>query len=314
MTVLHVYDDPSLDRAGHLRAAIHPGDLPLGAEIRLTLTWQGHSLFHRDRVEPVLLTGFSEGLHGLDWAFLGREGMEHWFAVDLGERAAEDALLLASRLSDLPVEEDGSDGAAEFVDLRRHGPVLPRPLAARLAYARGLAFWHQRHRFCGACGAPTVAEQAGHVRRCVNPDCGISHFPRTDPAMIVLITDGDRALLGRQAAWPAGMYSCLAGFVEPGESLEQAVRREVLEEAGITLSAVRYHSSQPWPFPASLMIGFRADAASTEIRIDPAELEDARWFTRQQVRTPWPDGTSVLSPRTDSIARHLIDAWLAEGD
>jgi len=170
--------------------------------------------------------------------------------------------------------------------------------------------WHSRHRFCGVCGAPTVAQTAGHTRLCTNPDCATVHFPRTDPATIMLVTDGDRCLLGRQKVWIPGMYSTLAGFVEPGESLEQAVAREVREESGIEVDAVRYHSSQPWPFPASLMLGFHAVARSRDLVIDPEELEDGRWFTAREVRNFAALGLSL--PRPDSIARRLVESWLAE--
>src|SRR5262249_4560440 len=152
-----------------------------------------------------------------------------------------------------------------------------------LAYARGLMHWHARHGFCGVCGSRTESASAGHVRKCTNPDCGASHFPRTDPAVIMLVHDGDKALLGRQKVWPQGMYSTLAGFVEPGESLEETVRREVYEETGIAVGEVVYHSSQPWPFPASLMIGFHAEARSRTINRVDSELEDAGWFSRAEL-------------------------------
>jgi NAD+ diphosphatase len=154
--------------------------------------------------------------------------------------------------------------------------------------------------------------EAGFIRRCTNAECDRQHFPRTDPAIIVLVTHGDRALLGRQAKWDATWYSVLAGFVEPGESLEQAVRREVKEEAGITVGEVRYDSSQPWPFPSSLMIGFTAEALDDDIRIGDDELEDARWFTRADVDAGLEAGELRLSPRI-SISRHLIESWRLAG-
>src|SRR5262249_49094954 len=148
----------------------------------------------------------------------------------------------------------------EFTDLRRVGPLLERFEGSLLAYARGITYWHQRHRFCGVCGAPTRSRDAGHVRVCLNETCKTQHFPRTDPAVIMLVHDGDRCLLGRQSVWPTGMHSTLAGFVEPGESLEEAVAREVREETAIEVTDVAYHSSQPWPFPSSVMLGFHARA------------------------------------------------------
>jgi NAD+ diphosphatase len=187
--------------------------------------------------------------------------------------------------------------------------MRPRGEGSLLAYARGLIYWHGRHRFCGVCGSPTLAFEGGHVRRCTNPACGSSHFPRTDPAVIMLVTDGDRALVGRQAVWPKGMHSTLAGFVEPGESLEAAVAREVFEEAGIEVDQVRYHSSQPWPFPCSIMLGFYARARTTEIKLDQLELEDARWVERDWLLAHQDDEDFRL-PRLDSIARRLIEDWL----
>jgi NAD+ diphosphatase len=163
-------------------------------------------------------------------------------------------------------------------------------------------------RFCGSCGCATLPARAGHVLVCTNPSCRHEQFPRLDPAIIVLITDGTRALLGRQATWPLGRYSTIAGFVEPGESLEDAVVREVLEETGVLVDGIEYHSSQPWPFPASLMIGFRARAVTLEIARRDDELEDARWFTREEVAA----GTPVLPPQ-QSISFSLIEHWFNEG-
>lgn len=209
---------------------------------------------------------------------------------------------------------DTPPAGADFVDLRQVGAQLPAGEAALAAQARALLWWHRRHRFCGLCGAPTLVREAGHVRLCSDPGCGASHFPRTDPAVIVLVEDGDRVLLGRQHQWPQGLYSVLAGFLEPGESLEQTVAREVMEESGIAVTDIRYHSSQPWPFPQSLMLGFLARAASRDIAFDTEELQDCRWFDRETLvamraaGTPG-DGRLVL-PRQDSIARRLLEDWL----
>jgi NAD+ diphosphatase len=155
------------------------------------------------------------------------------------------------------------------------------------------------------CGSPTVPTHAGHCLHCSNPSCAQDFFPRIDPAIIVLVSDGERALLGRQASWPARRYSTVAGFVEPGESLEDAVAREVLEETGVVVSNVRYHSSQPWPFPSSLMLGFFASAAPSSAVLVGGELEDARWFTREQVTSG-----EALAPPTQSISWRLIESWL----
>ena len=203
--------------------------------------------------------------------------------------------------------------AAGFVDLRAVGPLVGRADGAVMAYARGLMYWQRRHRFCGVCGSACIAAQAGHVRRCANPECAADHFPRTDPAVIVLVTRGDRCLLGRQRHWRPGMRSTLAGFVEPGESLEEAVVREVREESGAVLRDPIYHSSQPWPFPASLMLGFRAEAESLALDVNRRELDDAGWYARDWLRAS-PEDDGFRLPRRDSIARRLIDDWLAEGD
>jgi NAD+ diphosphatase len=217
---------------------------------------------------------------------------------------------------DLAVEEPARDpalsAAGQFVDLRQVGPLLSREEGSLLAYARGLVHWHGRHRYCGVCGSATVSADAGHIRRCTNPDCRADHFPRTDPAVIMLVSDGERVVLGRQPQWPPGMHSVLAGFVEPGESLEEAVRREVMEEIGIEIEEVRYHSSQPWPFPASIMLGFTARAVSTALSVSKDELEDARWYTRAELIAS-PEDERFRLPRRDSIARRLIADWLAEG-
>jgi NAD+ diphosphatase len=171
-----------------------------------------------------------------------------------------------------------------------------------------MILWRQRHRFCGTCGAPARPESSGHVMRCTAPSCGAEQFPRLDPAIIVLVTDGERALLGRQAAWPAGRYSTIAGFVEPGESLEDAVAREVLEETNVTVGEVEYHSSQPWPFPSSLMIGFSARAAADAVPRADEELEDVRWFTRAEIAA----GTPGLPP-PQSVSFRLIEDWYDSG-
>lgn len=181
-----------------------------------------------------------------------------------------------------------------------------------LAHARALAYWHRRHRFCGDCGHPTEGAQGGHVRVCSNPQCGRQHFPRTDPAVIVLVTAGERCLLGRQPSWLPGRYSTIAGFVEPGESLEAAVVREVGEETGVRVREVRYQSSQPWPFPASLMLGFRAVAEGEDIHLGDEELEDARWFSREELERAMEEGALRLPGRI-SIAYRLIEDWFDEG-
>jgi NAD+ diphosphatase len=210
-------------------------------------------------------------------------------------------------LIELPQAASAPPGLA-FEELRPLTAVLPADEASLLACARALCVWHARGRFCGICGAPTRAVRAGHCLRCTREGCRHEYFPRLDPAIIVLVSDGERALLGRQASWPARRYSTLAGFVEPGESLEDAVRREVLEETGVSVSGMRYDSSQPWPFPSSLMLGFHAHAAAgAPVRLD-GELEDARWVTRSQLQSG-----EVLAPPSQAISWRLIQAWLDQG-
>jgi NAD+ diphosphatase len=194
---------------------------------------------------------------------------------------------------------------ASFEELRPLSPFFAGGGAVLLAYARALAIWRARQRYCGACGAPTIPQRAGHSMRCSREGCAQEFFPRLDPAIIVLVTDGERALLGRQAAWPPGRYSTIAGFVEPGESLEDAVAREVMEETGVPVTGARYDSSQPWPFPASIMIGFRACARPDSPVRSGGELEDARWFSRAQIQA----GAALLPP-AHSISRRLIGAWM----
>lgn len=202
------------------------------------------------------------------------------------------------------VEVAAAPRGARLASLRELAPALDQEAGGLAAYAVAMGNWHRRHRFCAACGAPSLPAEAGHVRAC--PACGVEHHPRTDPVVIMLVVDraGDRVLLGRQASWEPGRYSCLAGFVEPGESLEEAVAREVDEEAGVAVDGVTYRSSQPWPFPASLMLGFDCRYATGEPVVRDGELEDVRWFSRAEL------GAANLPPRL-AIARRLIDAWVA---
>ncbi len=207
-------------------------------------------------------------------------------------------------LDALPGSGDFPAGT-QLEELRPLLTELPEPQAAVLTCARALQVWRARHRHCGACGAPTVPRQAGHCLKCTSSECGAEFFPRLDPAVIVLVSDGDYALLGRQAGWADGRYSTLAGFVEPGESLEDTVVREVHEEAGVHCSAAHYVASQPWPFPSSLMLGFHATASRSEPLLLNGELEDARWFSAADLSR---GGARLLPPRY-TIARRLIDTW-----
>ena len=182
---------------------------------------------------------------------------------------------------------------------------------AVLAYANALVHWHRTHRFCGACGHPTTSVRGGHVRRCSDAACGREHFPRTDPAVITLVVDADRCLLARRRDWAPGRRSTVAGFVEPGETLEHTVAREVFEEVGVRVGKVSYRGSQPWPFPQSLMLGFRAVAASTDIAVDGDEIAEADWYTPERIAADTAAGSLILPP-FDSISRRLVDDWLAE--
>ena len=248
--------------------------------------------------------------------------------ADLAGLARHDEPILLGVEGDVPlfaVDGEGEDlaallgGRGELVGLRDASLRLGRADAGVLAYAQAILSWQRRHRFCGVCGTRTASIEGGHARRC--PSCGAINHPRTDPVIIVVVVDpaGDRIVLGRQAVWPQGRYSALAGFVEPAEALERAVAREVLEESGVTVGDVRYHSSQPWPFPGSLMLGFHATWTGGEPRPVDGELEDARWFGRAEVAeaaredAAWEeqDEGRLLLPPTVAIARTLIDAWLA---
>lgn len=233
--------------------------------------------------------------------FLGlRDDVAH-FALDLSE------------LSE-PEESLGVAGTAKFSELRAIAGQLAPGDAGIAAQARHLIDWHARHRYCPACGSKTGAKDAGHARLCTNSGCAREHFPRTDPVVIMLAIREGHCLLGRQGSWPSPFFSALAGFVEPGETLEEAVRREVHEEAGIEIGAVHYQASQPWRFPASLMLGCRAEATSVAIHVDGAELEDARWFSRAQVQEALEGPTAELAvPPPLAIAHQLIGAWAREG-
>ena len=248
-----------------------------------------------------------EGLARGEFVFLGLIDERAHFALDVSAAEAPLEAVRSPALAAAGIEEAG----VRFADLRQLAGRLEHREGNLLALARAMTYWHSRHRFCGMCGAPTRSEEAGHMRRCTDPACAAMHFPRTDPAVIMLVTHGERALLGRNKNFVAGMYSTLAGFVEPGESLEDAVAREVREESAIEVGAVHYHSSQPWPFPANIMLGFYAEAVTSEITVDYGELEDARWFEREWLRTHVDDASFRL-PRRDSIARRLIGDWLAE--
>ncbi|GAP65760.1 Zn-finger containing NTP pyrophosphohydrolase [Mizugakiibacter sediminis] len=260
----------------------------------LLLDAEQRMLAARDGTRLALLTAAQRARLLPDAAahFLGAADGLHYFFLD----AAGTADALAQTLD------------ARWAGLRELGMSLD-PLAAGLcAYAKGLAHWQAATRHCSRCGAPLALIAAGHRAACGS--CGALHFPRTDPAVIVIVEHEGACLLGRQAGWPEKRYSTLAGFVEPGETLEQAVRREVAEEAGVEVLDCDYHSSQPWPFPGSLMLGFTATAARRDIRLADGELEDARWFTAAEIVAALRAGELRLSPSI-SVSYRLIEHWLA---
>ncbi|MGB8327250.1 MAG: NAD(+) diphosphatase [Steroidobacteraceae bacterium] len=288
---------PYLDRRAETRS--HADWIRDARADAATLWILARGTSHLVHVEPQPRIAFVRGDHPLvthaipkDAILLGWFGGARCVLVEAGNEAA-----------DVP-----APAGARFEELRPLATQLPADQAGLLAYARALSIWRLRHRFCGACGAVTHPVEAGHLLRCTNPECGGEIFPRIDPAIIVLVTDGERALLGRQASWPRGRYSTIAGFVEPGESLEDAVARETHEETGVAVRRIEYHSSQPWPFPSSLMLGFTAYAAPGAAVSVGAELEDARWFTRDEIAA----GTALLPTRT-SISYRLIEHWFDAG-
>ncbi len=319
------YAGVPLDRAGDLRSNENwINEQLMSDNARLLVTWRDLNLIVSGSEPDAILiqkSAVQELLHQTSSRsspiFLGqghRYGQEqeqgeeyelYYFSLDLSFLEEEDALRLTGHTPD----------QAGFIDLRNIGSLLSHDTGSMLAMARALAYWHKRHMFCGTCGAPTLSHTAGHVRVCSNPDCRLEHFPRTDPAVIMLVTttmDGEEhCLLGRQSTWVAGTYSSLAGFVEPGESLETAVLREVFEEAGIRATQATYQASQPWPFPSSLMLGFRARALTHEIDISSNELEDARWFSHSEiVELSKRDNENRVLSRGDSIASWLIHDWI----
>lgn len=296
MKTPNFYASGGIDRAAHLRA----DDQWIRQQIedklgRIVPVWRSQNLVqHGERPIGVAVEASRGLLMGANSVvFLGLiEEIAH-FAADF------------SAYDEPPLTEHG-----QFRDMRGVGQLLAHQEGALLVYARATIQWHARHQFCGVCGSQTESRESGHMRKCLSADCGAQHFPRLDPAVIMLVHDGeDRLILGRQKNWPAGQHSVLAGFVEPGESLEDAVAREIFEEAGVEIADIQYHSSQPWPFPSSIMLGFNARATGTTLNVDRNELEDARWFTRDELLNSPEDDTFRL-PRSDSISRRLIEDWM----
>ena len=291
------------DRAAHLRNDIDALERMLGARDSLLLpVWRDHNLLWNEG-DPTLFTVVAaDVMHWIDRAqelcFVGMIDDRAAFALDLSN--FDDPLQGTSLIAD-----------ASFQALLTVGGQLNATDANLAAFCRAIFHWHRQHRFCGACGSETRPREGGHSRHCSNGECGNKIFPRTDPAIIVLVTHGERCLLGHQRGWPTGMYSTLAGFVEPGESVEDAVAREVMEEVGVRVSEVRYWKSQPWPFPSSVMLAFHAEAIDSQIKADGVEIEHAAWFSREDLQQP--RIANFFTPPPYSVAGQLIADWRQRG-
>jgi NAD+ diphosphatase len=291
----NVFAGAFVDRSGERRKDLDwQAEAIADEESRFVPVWRDQCLVDGDPAQAVLLRHqhVVQFIDERELIFLGIFRDHPTFAVSIDSTG------------DAPLPELGV-----FNSLRFLGTVLPPDEANLLAHARALVLWHASQVFCGICGTSARPGAGGNSRVCTNSECGREIFPRVDPAIIVLVSDGRRCLLGRQENWPQDIYSTIAGFVEPGESLEDAVRREVYEETNIRVGRVTYHSSQPWPFPSSLMLGFVAEATSEDIALNDGELEDARWFTRGDLQSGVPE-----LPFRKSIARLLVDHWIQLGD
>lgn len=292
----------SFDRAAHLRQDLEALEGMLAAADTLLLpVWRDQTLTWNGDAPRLCVVAANEAQHWIDLAgelcFLGLLDGRPAFTLDL------------SNLSD-PFHRTTLATSTNYQPLLTIAGQLEHTEGNIAAFSRAIFHWHRQHRFCGACGAETRPREGGHARYCSNSECGTKHFPRTDPAVIALVTHGDRCLLGHQRGWPEGMYSTLAGFVEPGETLEQAVVREVKEEAGVTVADVRYWKSQPWPFPSSLMLAFRATATGEHIQVDGTEIVHAAWYTREEIRRPTDPRFFVPPPY--SVAGQLIQGFLEQ--
>ena len=306
-----------LDRAAELRGdAVALRAAQTDPDARAIALWQGKPLIDKDRPAQLLRLHMDHALLTEAQAapiFLGREDGAPRFAFDVSPWSPSDVdhEALGGFLDPTEQRYPGLPDAHVFAELRRVMTWLNPRDAELAATAKAVMGWHQTHRFCARCGEKSDITEGGWQRTC--PACGGHHFPRTDPVVIMLITHGNSVLVGRSPGWPEGMYSLLAGFVEPGETLEAAVRREVFEEAGVHVGDVSYLSSQPWPFPASLMFGCQGHATSAEINIDPVEIEDALWLTREEMADVFAGNrTDILPARKGAIAHFLIENWLAD--
>jgi len=305
------------DRATELRRDdTKINDLLTSGAARIVVIWRGKPLMRGENGDQLATLAFDHPVLGLATAppvFLGLDGHDAVFAQDISAWPGPDGP--NSALSGMfdPTEQHHPDMPADtkFVALRMNmGRVSPRD-AELAVMAVGVFAWHRTHGFCANCGAATRMELAGWQRSC--PDCARQHFPRTDPVVIMLITNGNSVLVGRSPGWPEGMYSLLAGFMEPGETVEAAVRREVFEETAVRVGSVGYLASQPWPFPSSLMIGCQGVAETTKITMDPKEIEDATWVTREEILDAWANRSATMyAARKGSIANFLIRNWLSD--
>ena len=283
--------------------------------------WPGGQVLPMWRGRPLLADGVQLGLLATDAAlagaldsalFLGIDGARAIFAQDVSAWVPADPVEGQPGFFDTSVQRHPAlADSFGFHDLRAVMAVLSPRDAELAATARAVLEWHRSHGYCSVCGVKSAMTHAGWQRSC--PACAAQHFPRTDPVVIMLITRGNSLLIGRGPTWPEGMYSLLAGFIEPGETIEAAVRREVFEEAGIRVGQVGYLASQPWPFPASLMIGCYGRAENDVITLDPAELQDARWISREEMAQALSGSHPLIRPsRKGAIAQFLISNWLAD--
>lgn len=299
-----------LDRAAELRG--QATDIKDDPHARAILLWRGKPLVLDDSLLRLPLDHAVMADAADDLVFLGREEDGPVFAADLSAWLPND--LDESALGGFldPSEQVHSAVPdASFAELRAIMTRLSPRDAELAATAKAVMGWHDTHQFCARCGAQSHMAMGGWQRDC--PACGSHHFPRTDPVVIMLITHGNAVLVGRSHGWPEGMYSLLAGFVEPGETIEAAVRREVFEEAGVRVGAVTYLSSQPWPFPASLMFGCSGEALTTELNIDPNEIEDAVWVSREEMADAFSGAhPKILPARKGAVAHFLLQAWLSD--
>jgi NAD+ diphosphatase len=301
------FSGAGLDRAAHLRS-----DPDQWVAARILPIWQGKVLLDQTAQRLAWVDAAHTLSQLADLAvFLGIHKQTPYFAIDVSSQDMTGVPQSDGFLDDTTQTHPSLPDHLQFVELRQIMTQLPALDGELAATARAITGWHASHGFCAKCGGASAPAMAGWERHCQS--CGAVHFPRTDPVVIMLVTHGNQVLMGRSPGWPDGMYSLLAGFVEPGETVEAAVRRETMEEAGIKVGNVRYLASQPWPFPASLMIGCWGQALGTEITLDPNELEGAIWMTREQVLQSFADPNAPIRPaRKGAIAYDLIRNWLAD--